>query len=121
MPVLEDGLSSGHASDTENNNPTIILDRQTNNDDNNKINSLYINKINTTNLSNNINNILEINNEILLNNEDNLIVINNDINIIDEIVADADNHDNQHNLYSNDENYIELYNSTSKYYFYHYY
>lgn len=29
MPVLEDGLSSGHASDTENNNPiSIVLDRQ---------------------------------------------------------------------------------------------
>lgn len=25
MPVLEDGLSSGHASDTDNNNPTVIL------------------------------------------------------------------------------------------------
>ncbi|XP_024083399.1 uncharacterized protein LOC106671833 isoform X2 [Cimex lectularius] len=25
MPVLEDGLSSGHASDTENNNPTVLL------------------------------------------------------------------------------------------------
>lgn len=25
MPVLEDGLSSGHASDTDNNNPTIVL------------------------------------------------------------------------------------------------
>ncbi|KAF6216723.1 hypothetical protein GE061_001070 [Apolygus lucorum] len=25
MPVLEDGLSSGHASDTENNNPTVIV------------------------------------------------------------------------------------------------
>lgn len=24
MPVLEDGLSSGHASDTDNNNPTVI-------------------------------------------------------------------------------------------------
>lgn len=23
MPVLEDGLSSGHASDTDNNNPTV--------------------------------------------------------------------------------------------------
>ena len=29
MPVLEDGLSSGHASDTDNNNPTVMLmDRQ---------------------------------------------------------------------------------------------
>ena len=25
MPVLEDGLSSGHASDTDNNNPTVML------------------------------------------------------------------------------------------------
>ncbi|XP_067013612.2 uncharacterized protein [Anabrus simplex] len=25
MPVLEDGLSSGHASDTDNNNPTVLL------------------------------------------------------------------------------------------------
>lgn len=25
MPVLEDGLSSGHASDTDNNNPTVVL------------------------------------------------------------------------------------------------
>lgn len=25
MPILEDGLSSGHASDTDNNNPTVIL------------------------------------------------------------------------------------------------
>lgn len=25
MPVLEDGLSSGHASDTENNNPTVSI------------------------------------------------------------------------------------------------
>lgn len=25
MPVLEDGLSSGHASDTDNNNPTVRL------------------------------------------------------------------------------------------------
>lgn len=26
MPVLEDGLSSGHASDTDNNNPTVSND-----------------------------------------------------------------------------------------------
>lgn len=25
MPVLEDGLSSGHASDTDNNNPSLVL------------------------------------------------------------------------------------------------
>lgn len=25
MPILEDGLSSGHASDTDNNNPTVML------------------------------------------------------------------------------------------------
>lgn len=25
MPVLEDGLSSGHTSDTDNNNPTVSL------------------------------------------------------------------------------------------------
>lgn len=25
MPVLEDGLSSGHASDTDNNNPTVRI------------------------------------------------------------------------------------------------
>ena len=25
MPILEDGLSSGHASDTDNNNPTVVL------------------------------------------------------------------------------------------------
>lgn len=28
MPVLEDGLSSGHASDNDNNNPTVMLMRR---------------------------------------------------------------------------------------------
>lgn len=32
MPVLEDGLSSGHASDTDNNNPTVMLMKRQIND-----------------------------------------------------------------------------------------
>lgn len=32
MPVLEDGLSSGHASDNDNNNPTVMLMKRQIND-----------------------------------------------------------------------------------------
>lgn len=32
MPVLEDGLSSGHASDTDNNNPSLVLIKRQIND-----------------------------------------------------------------------------------------
>lgn len=56
MPVLEDGLSSGHASDTDNNNPTVRLMKRQITEIEREINqsickSNQINKTNEDNLS----------------------------------------------------------------------